>query len=141
MELTIVANFDTRRDAETAVEHLVQEPASNAPTSSSARPARRTRPDPAGRGRLESGHPGVEKHGTPELSGPIEVSVDCDAGRSTVVRSALEKAGARELRGRMRQDGRPAVSRGAYLNVGRSFRASLVAPGITILRSMVFSCW
>lgn len=25
MERTIVANFDTRRDAETAVEHLVQE--------------------------------------------------------------------------------------------------------------------
>jgi hypothetical protein len=40
----------------------------------------------------------VEKHGKPELAGPIEVSVECDAGRSTVVRSALEKAGATQLR-------------------------------------------
>jgi hypothetical protein len=47
---------------------------------------------------VESGHPGVEKHGTPELSGPIEVSVECHAGRSTLVRSTLEKAGTKELR-------------------------------------------
>lgn len=47
---------------------------------------------------VESGHPGVEKHGEPELSGPIEVSVDCDSRRSTVIRSALEKDGATLLR-------------------------------------------
>jgi hypothetical protein len=99
VERTIVANFDTRRDAETAVEHLVQEHGIEradifvrAPGTANTAGTR-----PAGAD-VESGHPGVEKHGKPELSGPIEVSVECDAGRSTVVRTALEKAGARELR-------------------------------------------
>ena len=49
-------------------------------------------------GDIESGHPGVEKHGKPELSGPIEVSVDCHGDKATIVRSALEKAGAKQLR-------------------------------------------
>jgi hypothetical protein len=99
VDRTIVANFDTRRDAETAVEHLVQEHGIEradifvrAPGTANTAGTR-----PAGAD-VESGHPGVEKHGNPELSGPIEVSVECDAGRSTVVRTALEKAGARELR-------------------------------------------
>ena len=92
MERTIVANFDTRRDAETAVEHLVQEHGIEradifirAPGTANTAGTR-----PAGAD--------VEKHGRPELSGPIEVSVECDSGRSTVVRTVLEKAGARELR-------------------------------------------
>ena len=99
MDRTIIANFETRRDAETAVEHLVQEHgieradifirAPGAANTAGTRPAGAD---------VESGHPGVAKHGQPELSGPIEVSVECDAGRSTVVRSALEKAGAKELR-------------------------------------------
>ena len=98
MEQTIVAQFDTRRDAETAVEHLVQEHGINrsdvfvraAGTANSAGVR------PAG-GDVESGHPGVEKRGTPELSGPIEVSIDCHGDKATVVRSALEKAGAVRL--------------------------------------------
>jgi hypothetical protein len=99
VDRTIIANFDTRRDAETAVEHLVQEHGIEradifirAPGTANTAGVR-----PAGAD-VESGHPGVEKHGKPELSGPIEVSVECDAGRSTVVRSALEKAGATQLR-------------------------------------------
>ena len=99
MDRTIIANFETRRDAETAVEHLVQEHGIeradifiHAPGTANTAGTR-----PAGAD-VESGHPGVARHGQPELSGPIEVSVECDAGRSTVVRSALEKAGAKELR-------------------------------------------
>jgi hypothetical protein len=99
VERTIVANFETRRDAETAVEHLVQEHgieradifirAPGAANTAGTRPAGAD---------VESGYPGVARHGQPELAGPIEVSVECDAGRSTVVRSALKKAGAKELR-------------------------------------------
>jgi hypothetical protein len=99
VERTIVANFDTRRDAETAVEHLVQEHGVDrtdifirSPGTANTAGVR-----PAGAD-VESGHPGVEKHGEPALSGPIEVSVDCDTSRSTIVRSALEKAGATQLR-------------------------------------------
>lgn len=99
MEQTIVANFDTRRDAETAVEHLVQEHGIDradifvrAPGTANTAGTR-----PAGAD-VESGHRGVEKQGEPALAGPIEVSVECDVGRSTVVRSALEKAGATQLR-------------------------------------------
>ncbi len=99
MERTIVAHFDTRRDAETAVEHLVQEHGIDrtdifvrAPGKANTAGVR-----PAGAD-VESGHPGVERHGAPELSGPIEVSVDCDSRRFTIVPSALEKAGATLLR-------------------------------------------
>jgi hypothetical protein len=88
-----------RRDAETAVEHLVQEHGIErtdvfirAPGKANTAGVR-----PAGAD-VESGHPGVEKHGKPELSGPIEVSVDCEAKLSTIVRSALEKDGATLLR-------------------------------------------
>ena len=86
---------------------------------------------------VESGHPGVEKHGKPELAGPIEVSVECDS--RPVDRRAL---GPGKGRRDVASDGMSGQTQsGAYLNVGRSFRASLVAPGMTILRSMVFSCW
>lgn len=99
MDRTIVANFDTRRDAETAVEHLVQEHGIDrtdifirAPGKANTAGVR-----PAGAD-VESGHPGVEKHAKPELSGPIEISVDCEAKLSTMVRTALEKDGATLLR-------------------------------------------
>jgi hypothetical protein len=99
VERTIVANFDTRRDAETAVEHLVQEHGiERADISVRAPGAANTAGTRAAGADVESGHPGVGKHGTPQLSGPIEVCVECDAGRSTVVTSALQKAGATQLR-------------------------------------------
>lgn len=99
MEQTIVANFDTRRDAETAVEHLVQEHGVNRSDIfiRAAGKANTAGIRPAGAD-VESGHPGVEKQGKPELSGPIEVSVDCHGNKSAVVKSALEKAGATQLR-------------------------------------------
>jgi hypothetical protein len=99
VDRTIIANFDARRDAETAVEHLVREHGIEradifirAPGTANTAGTR-----PAGAD-IESGHPGVARRGQAELSGPIEVAVECDAGQSTVVRSALEKAGATGLR-------------------------------------------
>lgn len=99
MDRTIIAHFDTRRDAETAVEHLVQEHGIEradifirAPGTANTAGTRAAGAD------VESGHPGVARHGEPELAGPIEVSVECDVARATVVRSALQKAGATQLR-------------------------------------------
>jgi hypothetical protein len=47
---------------------------------------------------VESGYAGIGKHGKPKLSGPIEVSVDCHGDKWTIVKSALEEAGAKQLR-------------------------------------------
>ena len=95
MDKTIVACFDTRRDAETAVEHLVQEQEIDRSDVyiRSAGDANTAGTRPAGAD-VESGHAGVGAHGKPKLSGPIEVSVDCDGEQWTVVKSALKKAGA-----------------------------------------------
>jgi len=99
VERNIVASFDTRRDAETAVEHLVQEHGiDRAGIFVSAPGSANTAGTKAAGADVESGHPGVAKKGKPKLAGPIEVSVACDDGRSAVVKSALEKAGARQLR-------------------------------------------
>lgn len=99
MERTIVALFDTRREAETAVEHLVQEHGIDrtdvfirALGEANSAGIRAAGAD------VESGHPGVETQGTPELAGRIEVSVDCHDDRSATVRIALNEAGARSLR-------------------------------------------
>jgi hypothetical protein len=93
VDKTITACFDTRRGAETAVEHLVQElgidrsdvfiAAAGDANTSGVRPA------------------GADAKGTnakPKLSGPIEVSVDCNGDNSSIVTAALEKAGATHLR-------------------------------------------
>ena len=99
MERTIAANFATRRDAETAVEHLVQEHKINrsdifvrALGKANSSGVRAAGAD------VERGHSGVRRDADPELTGPIEVSVDCHNDQSTLVRSTLEKAGATEVR-------------------------------------------
>ena len=100
MEQTVIANFDTRRDAELAIELLVQEHGINR-SDIFVRPAGKANTAgirPAGSD-VESGHPGIAKHGKPELTGPIEVSVDCHGDNSAIVKSALEKAGATRLQG------------------------------------------
>lgn len=101
MEQTIVAQFETRRSAEIAVEHLVQEHGIDrsdifvrAPGAANTSGVRAAGAD------VESGHPGVEKKGEPELAGPIEVSVDCHDDRGTLVQSVLQRAGAVEVRAR-----------------------------------------
>jgi hypothetical protein len=99
VEQTITAKFDTRRDAETAVEHLVQEHGiDRADVFVRAAGKANTAGVRAAGGDIESGHPGVEKHGKPELAGPIEVSVDCHGDKAIAVKAALEKAGAKQLR-------------------------------------------
>ena len=99
MERTIVGSFATRRDAETAVEHLVQEyglersdisiQAAGEANSAGIRPAGAD---------IESGHPGVEKHGSPELKGVIEVSVDCRRADRKIVEKAFMEAGVKQVR-------------------------------------------
>jgi len=99
VDRTIVANFDTRRDAETAIEHLVQEHGlDRSDIFVRASGAANTAGTRAAGADVQSGHPGVAKRGGPELSGPIEVSVECDAARTTVVKVALEKTGGTRLR-------------------------------------------
>jgi hypothetical protein len=96
METTLVAEFDTRRAAELAVEHVVQEcgvsradvfvqPTGSDNTSGdrSAGADAKAAPKP---------EPGVK------LGGPIEVSVDLHRGDTKQVADALKNAGAKAVR-------------------------------------------
>ena len=98
MERTIIGSFSTRRQAEIAVEHLVQEHGIartdifiQAPGEANSAGSK-----PAGAD-VESGHPGVSKRGRPELGGAVEVSVDCHGDDATVVEAAFMDAGAQHL--------------------------------------------
>lgn len=99
MERTIVAQFESRRQAELAVERLVQEhriPRSDIFVRALGE-ANSSGVKAAGAD-VESGHPGVEKQGIPELAGMIEVSVDCHGDLSGKVCHALQAAGASSLK-------------------------------------------
>lgn len=98
----IIGQFATRRDAELAVEHLVQEhglertdifvEAQGRENSAGTRPAGAD---------LESGHYGAEgltADKTPELNGAVEVSVECDKSKTHAVEDALRAAGAETVR-------------------------------------------
>ncbi|KAF0098573.1 MAG: hypothetical protein FD144_4292 [Rhodospirillaceae bacterium] len=98
MERTIVAHFETRRDAEIAVEHLVQAHGVartdifiRAKGESNSAGVRAAGAD------VESGH-GPQKRGTPELAGEIEVLVDCHGREPETVREALRAAGSRSIK-------------------------------------------
>ncbi len=98
MERTIVAYFETRRDADLAVEHLVQAHGVartdifiRAKGQSNSAGVRAAGAD------VESGH-GAQKRGTPELGGEIEVSVDYHGSEPEVVREALKAAGSRSIK-------------------------------------------
>jgi hypothetical protein len=101
MEQTVIGSFATRRDAEIAVEHLVQQHGIartdifiQAPGEANSAGSEIAGAD------IESGHPGVAKHGRPELAGAVEVSVDCHGGDSAVVEAAFKEAGATQLHSR-----------------------------------------
>jgi hypothetical protein len=101
MERTVIGSFASRRDAEIAVEHLVQEHGIartdvfiQAPGSANSAGSEIAGAD------AESGHPGFAKRGKPELEGAIEVSVDCHGEDAAVVEAAFKEAGARELHSR-----------------------------------------
>jgi len=98
MERTIVAHFETRRDAEIAVEHLVQEHGlARTDIFIRARGESNSAGVRAAGADIESGH-GPQEHGTPELGGEIEVSVDCHGSEPRVVRKTLEAAGSRSIK-------------------------------------------
>lgn len=95
MAKTITAKFSTRRDAELAVEHLVQEYGIDradiflaAPQGGNSAGSRAAGAD------VESGHPHVQKSGSPALAGDIELSVDLNDDREATIRRALDDAGA-----------------------------------------------
>jgi len=99
MERTIVAQFESRRQAELAVERLVQE--HHIPRTDvfvRARGEANSSGLKAAGADIESGHPGVERHESPELAGMIEVSVDCHGDLSGKVCHALQAAGANSLK-------------------------------------------
>ena len=98
MERTIVAQFESRRQAELAVERLVQE--HGIPRTDvfvRARGEANSSGVKAAGADIESGHPGVEKHGSPQLAGMIKVSVDCHGDQSVKVCRVLSSAGASSL--------------------------------------------
>ena len=99
MATTIVGTFATRRDAELAVEHLVQEHGIE-PAEISIQPAGEANSagiNAAGAD-VESGHPGVEKRGNPELGGPIEVLVHCNEVSEHKVDEILKEVSAKHVR-------------------------------------------
>lgn len=98
MERTIVAHFGTRRDAEIAVEHLVQKHGlARTDIFIRARGESNSAGVRAAGADIESGH-GPQECGTPELGGEIEVSVDCHGSEPRGVRKALEAAGSRSIK-------------------------------------------
>ena len=70
MEHTIIASFETRRDAEVAVEHLVQQHGiERSDVFIQPEGAANSAGSKLAGADIESGHPGVEKHGDPALNG------------------------------------------------------------------------
>jgi hypothetical protein len=96
----ISARFATRREAELAVEHLVQDHKldRNAIAIQAAGPENTAGTRPAG-GDVESGQPGVEKHGEPALTGEIEIRVECPQGQRDMVEAVLREAGSKGIPG------------------------------------------
>jgi hypothetical protein len=98
MGQTIIGRFETRRGAELAVEHLVQDLGVErsdifieAPGSDNSAGTA-----PAGAD-VEGGHPGYEKGGDPKLGGEIIVSVDLEIAIADKVRAHLDEAGATSI--------------------------------------------
>lgn len=94
MAHSVCGSFATRREAELAVEHLVQDHGVDrkAVTVGPAGAQNTAGVVPAGAD-VESGHPGVEKEGDPKLGGMIEVRVACDAGDRAAVEAVMREAG------------------------------------------------
>jgi hypothetical protein len=91
----VQARFATRRGAELAVEHLVQQHGIDRAdiTVRASGEANSAGSKPAGAD-IESGHPGVEKDGSPKLRGDVEVRVDCSDDRAEDVKKVLAELSA-----------------------------------------------
>jgi hypothetical protein len=94
MAETIIGRFSNRRDADLAIENLVQDHGIER-TDVFAQPA--SSANSAGEvtagADVESGHPGVSKDGQAALEGPIDISVDVNDASAETVRAALTDAG------------------------------------------------
>jgi hypothetical protein len=95
MSSEVRTKFANRRDAELAVEHLVQQHGIDraAITLRACGEANSAGSEPAGAD-TESGHPGAEKHGSPKLGGEVEVRVDCSEDRAEAVKKVLAELSA-----------------------------------------------
>lgn len=100
MERTVTGTFSTRRDAELAIEHVVQEHGiARSDVFVQPKGEQNTAGSRAAGADEVSGHPGVARHGAPALNGEVEVSVECHAAdKARAVREALEQAGGHEIR-------------------------------------------
>lgn len=99
MESTIAAQFETRREAEIAVEHLVQvHGITRADIFIRARGTANSSGVKSAGADVEPGHDDAEERGTPMLRGLIEVSVDCHGKDAESVRKALQEAGSKSLK-------------------------------------------
>ncbi|MGF7147347.1 hypothetical protein FHS96_000956 [Sphingomonas zeicaulis] len=94
MSETIIGRFDSRRSADLAIEHLVQEHGIER-TDIFVEPAseRNSAGVTAAGADAESGHPGVDPDPLPALEGAIDVSVDVNGESGDIVRKALTDAG------------------------------------------------
>ena len=98
MEQTVVAYFDSRREAELAVEHLIQERGiERTDIFLQAQGQANTAGVKAAGADVESGHPGVAKRGAPKVDGEIELSVDCHGGQRDMVLKTLKETGAKRV--------------------------------------------
>lgn len=95
MSETIKVRFKTRRDADLALEHLVQEYAVDRTDIfiSAAGNDNSVGSEAAGAD-VESGHPNEHADGDPALAGDIELSVDVNDARAPSLRQALAELGA-----------------------------------------------
>lgn len=93
MGTTITADFETRRDADMAVERLVQDyGVERTDVFVSAAGNDNTVGTQAAGADVESGHPNTDVHADPVLNGAITVSVDIeDDGQVDRVRAALRE--------------------------------------------------
>ncbi|GLS45138.1 hypothetical protein [Methylobacterium brachythecii] len=94
MAQTVSAKFTTRRDAEMAVEHIVQEHGfdRSAVTVGSASDAN-TAGTEAARADIEDGHLKSDNDGEPALAGKIKVSVQITDQDAEKVRSSFDTFG------------------------------------------------
>ncbi|TCH96629.1 hypothetical protein EJV46_18765 [Roseococcus sp. SYP-B2431] len=98
MDRSLTGRFETRRDAELAIEHLVQEQGIDrsrisvlplgAENTAGTRVAGSDAPD---------AQPGTRERDDAALHGAVEVSVSLAGGKADAVRRTLEEAGARDL--------------------------------------------
>lgn len=95
-KVRVVGNFSTRREADLAIEHLVQEHGVvRGDIDVRASGDHNTAGSERAGADLESGHPGVARQGAAKLDGLVEVSVGCPDESAEKVREVLKESGAK----------------------------------------------